>query len=411
MDLDRFKTINDSLGHSAGDLVLKEVAKRLQQCTREDTTISRLGGDEFLLLIPRLELREGAAALAQRIITVLQVPIVVEGHEITVSPSIGIALHPFDGTNAETLVRHADAAMYRAKNEGRNRYCYYTEQLQATVTHKLTLEGELRRAISAGHLQPHYQPVYDAATGLITGAETLVRWPHASGRARLPAEFLALAQECGLMEMIDHAMLRAACTDAAQWRRQQLGLQRVSVNVAAATVLQPGFADQVLAVLQDTALEPQHLELELTEDTLIQDLQQVNACLSVLRTVGVQVALDDFGMGFSSLSHLRQLPINRIKIDRSFVQHLPYSTRDVALVRSIITLADNLDLQIVAEGVESQEQLRHLNMQGCHELQGYLISPPLPKHEFEALIHTWPGSAQQRSAVMPPLRVVQFGKE
>ncbi|MGE5639357.1 MAG: EAL domain-containing protein [Clostridia bacterium] len=375
VDLDRFKTINDSLGHSVGDVLLKEVASRLVKQLRVVDTICRTGGDEFVVVLPEIKRAADAAGVAQKIIETLSQPIRVEERELTVTPSIGISVFPDDGRDAETLIRNADAAMYHAKEMGRANAQFFTEQMNLTASRRLSLENDLRRAITRGELRVHFQPIVDANTGKVAGHEALVRWQHPERGLIYPAEFIGVAEETGLILKIGEWMLMEAC----RWATF-IGVERglpVSVNLSARQFNDPRLVAMVAKALSETGLPAHLLELEITESTAMQQTDATMATLKKLKELGVSIALDDFGTGYSSFSYLKLFPVNTLKIDRSFIADVENDGDHRAIVAAIIALAQVLNLRVVAEGVETEGQKQFLRGFGCERVQGYLTGKPL----------------------------------
>lgn len=374
LDLDRFKTINESLGHSVGDQFLKSVASRLRAAVREDDTVARLAGDEFTIIMPDMAHAEDAARLARSILESLAQPVTIGGHDLFASASLGITLFPLDGHGIEGLLRNADIAMYRAKASGGNNYAFYSADMTAMAEERLRLETALRLAIDAGALKLHYQPVVGLGNGTTVGVEALSRWPDVSRGFVSPAQFIPLAEETGLILRIGEWALRAACME---WRGAAQPL-RLAVNVSVRQLAHSGFVDSVVRTLDETGFDARQLDLEITESVLMSNAE---GCASVMRRLGdlgVHFSIDDFGTGYSSLSYLKQLPIGRLKIDQSFVRGIPQDPGDVAIVTAIISMAHSLGIQVIAEGVETEAQLEFLRSHGCDEAQGYYLGRPLP---------------------------------
>jgi len=378
MDLDGFKHINDSLGHMVGDGLLKLVGERLKQQTRSSDTLARFGGDEFVLLLSDVEGPQAVAAVAQRCLNALATPLHIDGHEISVTPSIGISLYPDDGETLEVLVKNADTAMYYAKETGRNHYRFFEAEMNARVTSRAVLGNHLRRALERGELLLHYQPQADIAAGEIVGLEALVRWQHPELGLVSPADFIPVAEEIGLIGAVGDWVLNEACRQAVAWQRAGLPHIPVAVNLSALQLRSPDFLQSVRRALATSALEPHWLEFELTESVLMQQPETAVKTLNGLSELGIRVAIDDFGTGYSSLAYLRRLPIDKLKIDRSFIRDLGIDAEDTVIVSTIIRMAHSLKLRVIAEGVESSEQLATLRAQGCDEIQGYYLSRPLP---------------------------------
>ncbi|HEX8416003.1 MAG TPA: EAL domain-containing protein [Methylobacterium sp.] len=373
LDLDRFKTVNDTLGHHAGDTLLRKVAQRLKVAVRESDLVARLGGDEFAMILANLEDSAQVRVIAERIIQGIGQPIDIDGHLATVGISIGIALIPTDGLEADTLLRHADLALYRAKAAERNTFRFYEASMDAAVESRSRLEFDMREAVMCNSFSLQYQPVLCLANNAIVGCEALLRWQHPVRGLIAPAEFIPLAEETGLIVPLGEWALREACREAASWPDNL----RVAVNVSAIQFQQPGLEQNVVRALALTNLAPNRLELEVTESILVQDAEAVIACLHRLRAFGVRIALDDFGTGYSSLSYLRRFPFDKIKIDRSFVSEIG-DPDAAAIVRAVVGLATHLGASVTAEGVETDAQLDRIRREGCSEVQGYLVSRPLP---------------------------------
>ena len=394
LDLDRFKQVNDTLGHSAGDKLLCEVSKRMMRCVRfsdyvsrpdfeePQGEVSRLGGDEFTMLLTKISEAQDAAIVAQRVLSEMAAAIPVDDHELFTTASIGIAIYPIDGEDAETLLRNADTAMYHAKGHHSNKFQFYTEEMNITNARKLYLANRLRQALDRHELSLHYQPLRNAASGSVTGAEALARWTDPETGPVGPDEFIPIAEDTGLIMEIGEWVLRTACAQARVWQNEGFREIRIAVNVSPHQLRQPGWPETVARVLRETGLSPVHLELEMTETAILQHDDATTAALRELDDMGVGLALDDFGTGYSSLSYLRRYPFDRVKIDRSFVGDITANPHDAALTAAILAMAQSLDLQVVAEGVETLEQAEFLRERGCDELQGYLFSRPLPAEEF-----------------------------
>jgi diguanylate cyclase (GGDEF)-like protein len=396
LDLDRFKAINDTLGHTMGDLLLKSVAERLVSCVREDDTVARLGGDEFTILLPEIRYIQDAAAVAQKILDTFARPFLLDGHEVFIGTSIGISFYPFH-EELNALLRNADTAMYEAKRHGGNTYQFYTEEMSTVSLRRLSLEGALHRALERGEFVLHYQPLVDLIRGEIVGAEALVRWRHPELGLLGPMEFIPLAEENGLIVPIGEWVLRTACAQVRAWQEAGLRPIRVAVNLSARQFYQKDLVGFVTRILEQTGLDSRYLELEITESCLIQNTQMMIALLTELNRLGVRFSIDDFGTGYSSLSYLKRFPVDTLKIDRSFVCDIGTDPDDAAIVKAIIVLAQSLEMHVVAEGVETQTQLDFLRTYQCNEVQGYLISRPLPAEDFAALLTPETrGSAGQR---------------
>jgi diguanylate cyclase (GGDEF)-like protein len=381
IDLDRFKSVNDSLGHAAGDAVLKEAAKRLQNCLRQADTVSRFGGDEFNVLLPQIGREEEVNMIAHKILKVLEWPYLVDDQEIFLSGSIGIALYPKDGRDAMSLTKNADTALYRAKDLGRNNYQPYSSAMNSRALERMALESSLRKVLDRQELRVFYQPQVDLQSGLVVGIEALMRWHHPTGRMIEPSVFIPLAEETGLIVPMGEWILRAACWQLKEWRGAGLQPLRLGVNVSSKQFQQTNLTELVCSILQETGLEASQINLEITETMIMSDVNESISVLQSLREVGVTIAIDDFGTGFSSLSYLKDFPADHLKIDRAFVQNLPFSKNEANIARHIIELAHSLGLKVIAEGVERNDQMEFLKTLGCDEIQGYFISPPLPAEE------------------------------
>jgi diguanylate cyclase (GGDEF)-like protein len=386
LDLDRFKIINDSLGHGAGDLLLQLVARRLQSSTRADDLVARAGGDEFLLLLPEVESQPQLAALASRWTAALSEPYGIRNTELHVSPSIGIARYPADAVDGQELVARADEAMYHAKQSGRNAYRFFDSQVSSFTRGRLTMAGELRQAITQGQLELLYQPKIDVASGEMHSVEALLRWQHPARGCVLPGEFMPVAEDSGFSHEIGDWVLDQACRQAKLWQDQSLPFVRIAVNISPTQFRHPDFAIRVQAALTRHALHPSSLEVEISESALMGNAQKAALPLEQLSRIGVAVAVDDFGTGYSNMSYLQRFPIDKLKIDGAFVRHLQSDSNDASIVRAIISLAHGLRLKVVAEGVETPGQLSILKRMGCDQYQGFLHSPAVPAEEIEFLL-------------------------
>jgi diguanylate cyclase (GGDEF)-like protein len=396
LDVDQFKCINDSLGHSVGDNLLQQTAKRLQARVRETDMVFRMGGDEFTVILENLREPEDAALVATRIIELMSQPIKLHEHELTTTVSIGIAICPRDATDAETLVQHADAAMYRAKEAGRNRYEFYTENLNVKVFERFTLESGLRQALEEGEFMLYYQPKVSVKSGEIIGNEALLRWRHPERGILTPDKFLSVVEDSDLIVPVGEWVLRTACQQTKDWQSAGFPHIPVSVNIASRQFTSGSLQATVCRVLSETGLAPRYLELELTERLLIENAGAAIEALDELKKIGVLISIDDFGTGYSSLNYLKRFPIDVLKIDKSFVRDMVTHEKDAAITSAIISLAHNLQLGLIAEGVEDLNQVEFLQSRGCNEVQGYLFSRPLPPEEFQQLL-----SMGNLSAVLP----------
>ena len=383
-DLDRFKHINDSLGHPAGDRVLTQVAKRIAETVREEDTLARLGGDEFAVLVEHVGRSQSLALLAEKLLGCFETPFEEEGHEFFLNASIGISIYPRDGETTATLLKNADAAMYKAKNSGRGSFQFYTEELTDNAYQYFTLESGLRQALMHDQFELHYQAKISLPEERLIGVEALIRWRHPEMGYILPDQFIPVAEESGLIREIGEWVLLNACRDARSWSDSGLAFGHVAVNLSGVQIQHDSFVDSVRQVLQETGLDPRCLELEVTENFLMRDAEASAHYLSALRALGLSIAIDDFGTGYSSLAHLTRFPVNKLKIDRSFIQHVCEDAQSREISRTIISLGHTLEMQVVAEGIEKREQLEFLQREGCDEGQGYYISKPLPKVEWEA---------------------------
>jgi diguanylate cyclase (GGDEF)-like protein len=398
LDLDRFKLINDSFGHRSGDTVLNEVARRLQSLVRSIDTVARVGGDEFVLVVSPSAARSDAEEIGKRANEILSAPFQVEGVDLRVSSSIGIAFYPTDGGSAESVLAHADAAMYCAKERGRNNCQCFSPGMKSVALERVSLESELHQALKLEQFELFYQPKVDTASGDIHSAEALIRWRHPQRGLIQPAEFIPLAEECGLIHEIGAWVLREACRQCAVWQRAGQPPLRVAVNVAAPQFRRGDLLDVVRGALQKSQLDPRFLEIELTESAVMTNPEDSAAVLEQLSRMGVLVSVDDFGTGYSSMSYLRRFPIDKLKIDRSFIAELTTRADDASIVQAIVSLAHGLRLKVVAEGVETLEQLKFLQSVGCDQYQGYHFSEPLPAADFAELVTRWQ-KAEDRSSL------------
>jgi len=377
LDLDRFKDINDSLGHSVGDLLLQEVAERLKTWAREQDTVARVGGDEFLIVLTGLKDVADAAVATERIVNLMTAGFVVRGHPVNVSCSIGVSIFPEHSADCETLIKNADAAMYSAKENGRNRFQFFTEDMNAQGVERLTLENSLRLALDKKELFLVYQPQMDIATGRITGLEALLRWQHPDLGLVPPDKFIRIAENSGLIVPIGEWVVRTACCQARKWQDEGLPPVSVAVNVSAVQFRQEGFCELIRRVLYETGLAPQYLELELTESLLLANADLMLSVVQELKAMGVTLAIDDFGTGYSSFSYLRQFRVSKLKIDRVFIRDVAVNPDDAAITTAIISMAKSLRLKVIAEGVEDEAQMSFLRAHQCDEIQGYYFSKPL----------------------------------
>jgi len=375
LDMDHFKMVNDTHGHLVGDGLLQALAQRLRGCLREGDTLSRIGGDEFMLLLPHIRSRDNAAYIAQKIIASLKKPFTVEGHELFAGMSIGIAIYPEDGDNIETLIKHADIAMYHAKDHGRNDYKFFTQDLHKSFTGRLAIENEMRHALEKKEFEVFYQPQISVQSQRIRGMEALIRWNHPTRGLVSPNDFIPIAEESGLISPISEWVMDAACQQAKTWRDAALPPITMAINLSARQIEHPQFVDKFIHCLKKFMVDGQGIEIEITESTLMRDMDGAISKLRKLAELGVEISIDDFGTGYSSLSYLKKLPINTIKIDRSFIHDLTDQiTHGSTIVAGIAAMAKGLKLKVVAEGVETQEQLDYLQTLGCDTYQGFFFS-------------------------------------
>jgi diguanylate cyclase (GGDEF)-like protein len=383
LDLDGFKLINDSLGHSAGDRVLQTLAKRLRRAVREGDLVCRFGGDEFTILLEIAHV-EDVEAVAQKVLGAIAEPVILEGERLYVTGSLGVAIYPENGEDPEVLLRNADAAMYLAKELGRNNYQLCGHALSERARDRLLLEARLRSAVAENRFELHYQPILELNSGMLVGAEALLRWP-SDGELLLPESFLTVAEETLLIRPLGDWALRTACAQAVVWQ-ERFGSFRMSVNLSARQLAQPGLATEVAALLEASGLPPHRLELEITESTAMKDPERTRELLAELKALGVRLALDDFGTGYSSLSYLQQFPIDTVKIDRSFVASLGQARGGLAIIRATLAMATALGLRVTAEGVETPMQMELLRELGCHYAQGFGIGKPMAAADLDKLV-------------------------
>src|SRR6266478_3228816 len=387
VDLDRFKHINDSFGHATGDALLQSVARRLLACVRISDTVSRLGGDEFVIVLSELGEVQDAAITASKVLTMLAAPHSVGQHDLDVTVSVGVSAFPYDGQDAETLIKSADIAMYHAKENGRNNYQFFEKDMNVRAVELQALEGSLRHALERQEFMLHYQPKVNLETGAITGAEALVRWLHPDRGLVPPAQFVPIAEDTGLILPIGQWILREACRQARAWLDAGLGPMPVAVNISTVEFRSKHFLEGIRAILMETGLEPPFLELEVTESVLMQHPESTASVLRALKSIGVRLAVDDFGTGYSSLSYLRRFPIDVLKLDRSFLHDIACpETKDAAIVNAVITMGKSLKHRVIAEGVETEEQLTFLRAHRCDEGQGFYFSPPVAAEQFAELL-------------------------
>ena len=376
LDLDRFKVINDSLGHAVGDQLLRVIARRLRNCVREEDTVARLGGDEFLILLPRISSSSDAGRVGRKIIDALMEPVTCNGNEINITTSIGISIYPFDSIDADTLVKNADISMYRAKELGRNKVVYYTAEMNAGSRKKLALETNLRKALDRDELLLQYQPKINTTDNTIVGVEALLRWNHPTMGAISPAEFIPVAEDSGLIIPIGKWVLETAFSQLSKWHDAGHDQLTMAVNLSSAQMSRPGLVKIISTALADAGIDPGMAELEITENVAMQDIDSAISTLEKLKNTGICIAMDDFGTGYSSLGYLRKLPIDIVKIDQSFVRDIPDSKEATLIAEAIIAMAQSLRLSLIVEGIENVRQLNYFKQQGCEVMQGFLFSKP-----------------------------------
>jgi diguanylate cyclase (GGDEF)-like protein/PAS domain S-box-containing protein len=389
VDLDRFKVINDTLGHEAGDVLLREIAARLKDCVRASDVVARLGGDEFVVLLQEVTSETQVGTIARSILSAAMKPVVILGHECRVTASIGVCMHPGQGQDEHAIMKYADMAMYLAKEEGKNNYQFYTDDMKAHSIERLTLETSLRRALENNEFSLHYQAKVDFRSGSITGVEALLRWHTPALGSVSPAQFIPLAEETGLIVPIGMWVLREACAQNMAWQREGLPAIRMSVNLSMRQMNDDDLIQEIEKVLLDTGMPPNLLELEVTESTIMQNSERAVMVLTAIKALGVRLAIDDFGTGYSSLAHLKRFPIDTLKVDRSFIREVPRDAEDRAITEAIIAMGKTLSLTVVAEGVETPEQQAFLRERSCDEMQGYYFSTPVTPVEFAALYRAY----------------------
>ena len=405
LDLDNFKRVNDSLGHRAGDLLIKLLGTELHRTFLTDEisrrfdlepasiTLSRLGGDEFGLILDGVESLDLVVRAVQHLIGIISREHDVEGHQVFLTCSVGISVFPYDGENADTLIKNADAAMYDAKQRGRNSFRFYTREINSQTYRQLILENDLVKALARNEFEVYYQPQVELDTGRVIGAEALLRWRHPEKGIQPPANFIAIAEETGLIEGLGLWVLQEVCADLSRLGRDGAETPRISINLSARQFRQSNLVEQYRAVIQETGTDPGRLELELTESTIMKDIDIAVGMFQQLHSLGVRLAIDDFGTGYSSLNNLKHFPIDTLKVDRSFVCDIPDDKDDAAIVTAIVAMAKSLHLEVVAEGVETREQLEFLRRLGCEIVQGYFYSEPLPFEQFRTLLNGWTATA------------------
>lgn len=398
LDLDRFKVINDTLGHSVGDQLLQRTARRLSKSLRERDTVAHLNGDEFGFIIKSLDSEQEALKVAQRILNLLSPAFDIEGHELFITPSIGISFYPADGNDTETLIKNAEVAMYQMKEQGRNGYRLYANVMHATNFEQLYLENSMRQALEREEFMLYYQPLLDLATWQIVGCEALLRWKHPTRGMIPPNLWIPLAEETGLILPIGEWVLRTACQQNKAWQEAGAPTIRVAVNLSARQFQEQNLVEQITSIITESGLSPTLLELEITENIMMQDIERSEKHLCDLKKLGIHFSIDDFGTGYSSLNYLKRFSVDSLKIDRSFVSDVPQDRNDMAIVKAVISLAHNLNLSVIAEGVENEEQLAFLRTHDCDKMQGYFFSRPIPPDEFLALLKSHDSKSQTEKA-------------
>jgi diguanylate cyclase (GGDEF)-like protein len=388
LDLDGFKHINDSLGHPIGDRLLQSVAKRLTASVRGSDTVTRQGGDEFVLLLSEMDHSESAVIAMKRLLQAVAEPHFIAPHELQITACIGVSIYPDDGLDAETLIKNADMAMFQAKESGRQSFQFFKPAMNIRAVERQSIEGSLRRALERNEFTLHYQPQVNIRTGEISGAEALIRWTHPTRGSVSPAQFIPVAEDCGMIRPIGNWVLREACKQARTWLNSGLSLGTMAVNISALEFRNESFLEGVFAILKDTGLDPASLELELTESVLMKRAESSASILQALRAKGVRVAVDDFGTGYSSLSYLQKFSIDALKIDQSFVRRIISAPHETTIVTAIIGMARSLKLRVVAEGVETVKELEFLRAHQCDEAQGYYFSRPVAPEQFAQLLET-----------------------
>jgi diguanylate cyclase (GGDEF)-like protein len=386
LDLDNFKAVNDTLGHDAGDLLLQGVSERLRRCVRKTDTVARLGGDEFTVILEGITSMQQPAMVAQKILDSLLMPFNLSGHEVFITTSIGITIYPSDSETIKDLLKYADRAMYRAKEHGCNHYQFYAAEMNIRATERLTFRSSLHYALDREELLLHYQPQINLNSGEVVGVEALLRWDLPQYGLLYPERFITLAEETELIAPIGEWVLRTACKQSRQWINEDLSPFRISVNISSRQFRRRELAGKVERILRETDMDPQRLELELTEGTLMENTEASSDTLELLKNMGVRISIDDFGTGYSSLGYLQRFPIDTLKIARTFVKDITTNPDDAAIARAIIALAQSLRLEVIAEGIETTEQLELLRTQGCEIAQGFLLSRPLPADSIPALV-------------------------
>jgi diguanylate cyclase (GGDEF)-like protein len=388
LDLDRFKNVNDSLGHSVGDLLLINVAQRLKQCIQESDTIARFGGDEFIIVLSKIDSVEDVVVITEQISNVLSTPMRLDGKDHFVSTSIGIAIFPDNGTTSEELLRNADTAMYRAKNSGQGKYAFFEKRMNAAMLERISLESDLHHALARNELFLVFQPQINLHTERVSGAEVLIRWRHPNKGLVAPNRFLPIAEDTGIIVPIGNWVLREACRQLLIWEKAGIRINHLAVNVSVLQFRETNFLDTIHHLLDQFKISPERLELEITESLLMDDIENVSAVLHLLKTLGIRIAIDDFGTGYSSLKYLQKLPIDTLKVDQSFTRNLTRNASSVVLTKAMIAMARSMNMETVVEGVETEEQLNILQDQNCDSVQGFFFSQPLETKAFVNFVRT-----------------------
>ncbi|MCW8854399.1 MAG: EAL domain-containing protein, partial [Gammaproteobacteria bacterium] len=382
LDLDQFKRINDSLGHDVGDALLMNVADRLRDCVRHQDTVARMGGDEFVILLTNIDGVAGATLVARKILQIMNKPIRLLSHEIIITPSIGITMAPADSLNADILLKNADLAMYRAKSQGRNNYQFFTDEMNAKATRHLEIENELRMALDKDQIEIYFQPQVSIKNRELVGVEALVRWNHPERGILSPDQFIQVAEETGLIITLGWKILKQSCIQWCTMKSKGLEIPKMAVNLSSRQFRDPNLLEMIQAIFDRTGFNPLNLELEITESLLMDDMEHAISVLKQLKDIGISISIDDFGTGYSSLSYLKRLPIDSLKVDRSFITDIPNDKDDIAITAAVIAMAHKLRLKVVAEGVETQAQLDFLQKNHCDIGQGYLFGKPMKLGDF-----------------------------
>lgn len=386
IDLDNFKVVNDTLGHALGDNMLKQIGHLIQKCLRYSDFVCRFEGDEFVILLPGISNKDDVINVVERIIATLQIPFTSYEKKFYITASIGIAIYPDDSNDVHTIVKYATMAMNRAKENGKNGYCLFESYMSTKLLQKYELEEDMRQALINEEFVLYYQPQIDIGTGKIVGVEALIRWIHPGKGCIVPMEFIPLAEETGLIIPIGEWVIRTACRQSVQWKKKGIRNLRISVNLSAKQFQQPDLLDMIMGILEETGMDPQLLDLEITESVAMRDIELTKKILRKLREKKINISLDDFGTGYSSLNYLKQLPINTVKIDRTFVDNITADINQQTIAKAVIDLSHNMELHVTAEGVETWEQFSLLKFQKCDKVQGYLFSIPLPLEDIESII-------------------------